>query len=78
MVLMINFIKWFFSPSKKEVICEESDIYSKIIELEDRIARLEDESVGTDNVLYELSNSIDAVDYRIDILAAEKWTRDDV
>ena len=69
---MINFIKWFFSPSNKEVVCEESDIYSKIIELEDRIARLEDESVGTDNVLYELSNSIDAVDYRIDILLAEK------
>ena len=69
---MINFIKWFFSSSRKEVICEESDIYSKLIELEDRIARLEDESVGTDNVLYELSNSIDAVDYRIDILLAEK------
>ena len=75
---MIKFFKWFFSPSKKELICDESDIYSKIIELENRVAKLEEENVETTNLLYELGNSIDAVDTRIDILTAEKWTDKDV
>ena len=75
---MIKFFKWFFSPSKKELICGESDIYSKIIELENRVAKLEEENVETTNVLYELGNSIDAVDVRIDILTAEKWINKDV
>ncbi len=38
------------------------------------IKRLEEENIETSNCLYELSNSIDAVDARIDILNAEKWT----
>ena len=70
---MINIIKWFFSPSKKEIICDESDIYSKIIELENRITKLEEENIETTNLLYELGNSIDAVDVRIDILTGESW-----
>jgi len=70
---VINIIKWFFSPSKKEIICDESDIYSKIIELENRITKLEEENIETTNLLYELGNSIDAVDVRIDILTGESW-----
>ena len=42
------------------------------------IRRLEDENIETSNCLYELSNSIDAVDARIDILTAEKWMDKDV
>ena len=72
---MIKFFKWFFSPSKKELICDESDIYSKIIELENRVAKLEEENVETTNLLYELGNSIDAVDTRIDILTTENWIK---
>jgi hypothetical protein len=75
---MIKFFKWFFSPSKKELICDESDIYSKIIELENRVAKLEEENVETTNLLYELGNSIDAVDTRIDILTTENWIKKNV
>ena len=75
---MIKFIKWFFSPSKKEMVCEESDIYSKMVELEERIAKLEEENVETTNLLYELGNSIDAVDTRIDIVTAENWIKRNV
>ena len=45
--------------------------------LED-IKRLEEENIETSNCLYELMNSIDAVDARIDILTAEKWMDRDV
>lgn len=41
------------------------------------VKRLEEENIETTNVLYELSNSLDAVDARIDILTAEKWLKDD-
>jgi hypothetical protein len=67
-----KFIKWFISPSNKSN--EESiDLYAKIIELENRIVRLEDENIETSNCLHELSNSIDAVDARIDILTLESF-----
>ena len=75
---MIKFIKWFFSPSRKEMICEEPDLYSKIVELENRIVKLEEENIETTNLLYELGNSIDAVDVRIDILTGESWINKNV
>ena len=66
---MINkFINWFFSPTSKPIL-ENNDLYSKLIELEQRIKVLEEENVETTNCLYENANSIDAVDARIDILA---------
>jgi peptidoglycan hydrolase CwlO-like protein len=37
------------------------------------IKRLEEENIETSNVLYELMNSIDAVDNRIDILYGDKY-----
>jgi septal ring factor EnvC (AmiA/AmiB activator) len=58
---------------------------SIIVELQEKyqgalldIKRLEEENIETSNCLYELSNSIDAVDARIDILTAEKWIDKDV
>ena len=64
---------------------ENIDIYSKFLELEEKyngllldVKRLEEENIETSNCLYELSNSIDAVDARIDILTAEKWMNKDV
>lgn len=71
---MTNLIKWFFSPSKKPIV-EEVDLYAKIIELENRIAKLEEENVETSNCIYELGNSIQAVDNRIDILSVEAFTK---
>jgi len=63
---MINFIKWLFSPSKKPIIEDHIDLYTKVIELENRIELLERENVETTNELYRMENSLDA---RIDILA---------
>lgn len=38
------------------------------------VQRLEEESIESTNTLYEIMNSVDAVDSRIDILTLEKWT----
>ena len=67
-----KFIKWFVTPSQKPIV-EDIDVYSKLIELQERIEALEAENVENSNCFYELSNSIDAVDARIDILTLEKW-----
>ena len=74
---MIKLIKWFFKPSKKPIV-EDIDLYAKIAELEERIRHLEDENIETSNCFYELSNSIDAIDSRIDILTLENWNDKDV
>jgi len=78
---MLRFIKWMLSPSQKPIMCEDIDIYSKLLEMEEKyngllldVKRLEEENIETTNTLYELMNSIDAVDVRIDILTLEKWT----
>lgn len=73
---MIRFIRWFFSNTKKPIV-EEHDVYEKLLELQERVVRLEEENIETSNVLYELYNSLDAVDARIDILTAEKFLKDD-
>jgi hypothetical protein len=64
---MKKFIRWFFGPSQKSIV-EEIDLYAKIAELEQRIVKLEDENIETTNCLYELGNSVNAVDARIDII----------
>jgi len=69
-----SFIKWFVTPSQKPIV-EDVDLYAKIVELENRIANLEEENVETSNSLYELGNSIEAVDTRIDILSIEAMTK---
>ena len=45
----------------------------KIEELEAKVTKLEEENIETTNTLYEVMNSVDAVDARIDILTAEKY-----
>jgi hypothetical protein len=70
-----NFIKWFISPNEKTIA---DDVYSKLIELQERIEALEAENVENSNCFYELSNCIDAVDARIDILTLENWNKKDV
>jgi len=72
-----KFINWYFSPSRKPIV-EDIDLYQKIIELEERIKYLEDENIENSNCFYELMNSLDAVDARIDILTLENWTNKDV
>jgi hypothetical protein len=69
---MKKFIEWFFSPSTEPIV-EDIDVYSKLIELEDRVAKLEEENVELTNELYRMENSLDA---RIDILASEPYNLD--
>jgi len=71
-----KFIEWFFASTEKFSV--EDDVYSKLLELELRIEALEAESVENSNCFYELSNSIDAVDARIDILTLENWNKKNV
>ena len=78
-----NFVKWFFSSTEKEN--DGDDIYAKLLELEEKynallldVKRLEEENIETNNSLYELGNSIEAVDARIDILTLENWMNKDV
>jgi len=59
-------IDLMFSPSKKPIVEDHIDLYTKLIELENRIELLERENVETTNELYRMENSLDA---RIDILA---------
>jgi hypothetical protein len=64
---MINkVINWLLSPSEKPIVEDHIDLYTKLIELENRIELLEVENVETTNELYRMENSLDA---RIDILA---------
>jgi len=69
-----KFIQWFFAPSKVPIV-EDVDLYAKIVELEKRIVDLECENIENSNCFYELSNHIDAVDARIDILSVEAFTK---
>jgi hypothetical protein len=81
-MLIDRITKWFSKPQPK-IICLDDNHFNladKIIELEEKysgllldVKRLEEENIETSNCLYELMNSIDAVDARIDILTAEKW-----
>ena len=66
---MKKFIEWFFAPSTQLEFNDHfiiDDLYNRIVELEEKVAKLEEENVGTTNKLYRLENSLDA---RIDILA---------
>jgi hypothetical protein len=67
---MIKLIKWLLSPSKKPIVEDHIDLYTKLIELENRIESLERENVETSNSIYEIANSLEA---RIDILASEPY-----
>jgi uncharacterized small protein (DUF1192 family) len=68
---MIKLIKKFFSPSTLPICEEHIDLYGVIADLQKRIEILENENVETTNLLYELGNSIEAVDERINILSSE-------
>jgi hypothetical protein len=72
-------MQWFFSPTQKPIM-ETNNVYDKLIELEEKyecllmdVKRLEEENIETSNTLYELMNSIEAVDRRIDIVAENPW-----
>jgi hypothetical protein len=65
-MMIDKFFKWLVSPTQKPIVEDHIDLYTKLMELEDRIELLERENVETTNELYRMENSLDA---RIDILA---------
>jgi predicted nucleic acid-binding Zn-ribbon protein len=83
---MTNDSSWFH---KKWGIVTHKSLEDKIVELEkivfelqekyagalEDIKRLEEENIETTNCIYELQNSIEAVDARIDILSVETFTK---
>ena len=61
------------------------DVYDRLAALEQKysgaledIKRLEEENIETSNVLYEIMNSVEAVDARIDIIAEHCGVNQDV
>jgi len=68
-------VNWMFAPSKKPIVEDHIDLYTKLIELENRIEILEKENIETTNELYRVENSLDS---RIDILAERFWIEYDV
>lgn len=60
---------WFF---EKWGIEHKNSLFDYVKKLEERIEKLEQENIETTNALYELQNSINAVDNRIDILFSER------
>jgi len=59
---------WFHKKWGLNEVSNNS-LMDKLFYLEERIKKLEEENVETSNTLYELMNSIEAVDHRIDIVA---------
>ena len=77
--------KWFFAPSKKPITQTDWTLTCRLAELEEKylcllmdVKRLEEENVETTNCLYEVMNSIEAVDARIDILVEHYRNQRDV
>jgi len=70
--LFTNILSRFSANSNDNYLLNRLNI------LEERIIKLEQENIETSNLLYELSNSIDAIDTRIDILTLQEWTQKNV
>jgi hypothetical protein len=63
---------WFqkkWGTMKQDVPIEV--LIKRIEELENKVAKLEEENIETSNLLYEIMENIRAVDNRIDIVAGE-------
>ncbi len=53
----MNFIRWLLAPTEKEML-EEMDVYSTLLQLEERIEKLELENIELTNALYESENRL--------------------
>ncbi len=74
-------VYWFHKKwglNNKSLEDRISTLEDLVKELQERIEVLEAENVENSNCFYELSNCIDAVDARIDILTLENWNKKDV
>jgi hypothetical protein len=59
---MITFIKKFFQSTEQEDLIEGSvfAFANKLLELQERIEKLENENVGLTNALYECENRLES------------------
>ena len=57
---------WFHKKLGLKPEVPIDDVYDRLVELEDKVRKLEEENVELTNELYRMENSLDA---RIDILA---------
>jgi predicted nuclease with TOPRIM domain len=57
---------WFHKKWGLKAEVPMDDVYNRLVELENKVSKLEEENVELTNELYRLENSLDA---RIDILA---------
>ena len=53
-------------------------LLDRVEQLEERLIKLEEENIETSNVLYEIINSTEAIDARIDIVAEHCGVNKDV
>lgn len=53
-------------------------LLDRVEQLEERLIKLEEENIETSNVLYEIINSTEAIDARIDIVAEHCGVNQDV
>ena len=74
---MMNDKNWF---QKKWGIPEVpiDILLDRVEQLEERLIKLEEENIETSNVLYEIINSTEAIDARIDIVAEHCGVNQDV
>jgi hypothetical protein len=71
--------KWGLSEVPTESLLKRiEELEEKYAALLKDVVRLEEENIESTNLLYELSNSIEAVDRRIDILAEHCKIKEDV
>ena len=52
----MKFLDWMFAPTEKEMMCEEMNLYSILLDMQKRIEALESENIELTNALYEFEN----------------------
>jgi hypothetical protein len=57
--MKLNFFKWVFQPTEKEIY-QDINLYSIILDMQERIEKLESENIELTNSLYEFENRLQA------------------
>jgi hypothetical protein len=61
---MIKIIRNFFTPTIKDPIGEDLNLYDTILYLHERIEKLEEENVELTNCLYEIENRLECCEFQ--------------
>jgi hypothetical protein len=68
----------FFDGNSYVLTEEYKSLLERIQILEDKVKHLEEENIENSNLIYELMNTSEAIDRRIDIIAEEFRSNKDV